>query len=67
VVDTIGQISDESYLTHSFITKYALDINDPWSTDIIISRAADIHLMLAEALNRTGNPVLSDICIVACE
>jgi starch-binding outer membrane protein, SusD/RagB family len=57
VVDTVGQISEDSYLTHSYITKYALDINDPWSTDIIISRAADVHLMLAEALNRTGDPV----------
>jgi starch-binding outer membrane protein, SusD/RagB family len=56
VVDTIAPISEDSYLTQSFITKYALDFNDPWSTDIIISRAADVHLLLAEALNRTGDP-----------
>jgi len=39
-----------------FISKYALDKGQEFSTDIIISRAADWHLMLAEALNRTGNP-----------
>jgi starch-binding outer membrane protein, SusD/RagB family len=39
-----------------FISKYSLDKGQEFSTDIVISRAADWHLMLAEALNRTGNP-----------
>ncbi len=39
-----------------FISKYSLDKGQEFSTDIIISRAADLHLELAEALNRTGNP-----------
>jgi hypothetical protein len=39
-----------------FISKYSLDKGQEFSTDIIISRAADWHLELAEALNRTGNP-----------
>jgi hypothetical protein len=37
-----------------YITKYTLDKGQELSTDIIISRATDLHLMLAEALNRTG-------------
>ena len=38
-----------------FINKYALDKAEPFSTDIIMSRAADLHLELAEALNRSGD------------
>lgn len=38
-----------------FINKYSLDQSQPFSTDIIISRAADLHLLLAEALNRSGD------------
>jgi len=38
-----------------FINKYSLDASQPFSTDIIISRAADLHLLLAEALNRSGD------------
>jgi hypothetical protein len=37
-----------------FISKYAADEGEPYSTDIIISRAADVHLLLAEALNRSS-------------
>jgi len=40
----------------TYISKYSLDKGQEFSTDIIISRAADWHLELAEALNRTGNP-----------
>jgi len=40
---------------NTFITKYAVDETDPQSSDIIISRAADIHLLLAEAYNRMGD------------
>ncbi len=37
------------------VRKYAVDQNDPFSSDIIISRAADLHLLLAEAYNRMGD------------
>ncbi|MFA9391114.1 MAG: RagB/SusD family nutrient uptake outer membrane protein [Prolixibacteraceae bacterium] len=37
------------------VNKYNLYEGDPLSSDIILYRAADIHLLLAEALNRTGN------------
>lgn len=48
--------SDSTYtFSEPFITKYAVDQNDPNSTDIVISRAADIHLLLAEAYNRLGD------------
>jgi tetratricopeptide (TPR) repeat protein len=40
---------------YTFITKYAMDQNDPFGSDIVISRAADLHLMLAEAYNRMGD------------
>jgi len=50
--DTISRINDSTFVTESYITKYAIDINDPLSSDIVISRAADLHLLLAEAYNR---------------
>ena len=37
-----------------FINKYSVDKTQPFSSDINISRASDLHLMLAEALNRSG-------------
>ncbi|RPI43288.1 MAG: RagB/SusD family nutrient uptake outer membrane protein, partial [Bacteroidetes bacterium] len=40
---------------YTYITKYEIDKNDPFSSDIVISRAADLHLMLAEAYNRLGD------------
>jgi hypothetical protein len=42
-----------------FVNKYNLEFED-FSSDIILYRAADIHLLLAEALNRTGS---SDIAL----
>ncbi|MCB8995533.1 MAG: RagB/SusD family nutrient uptake outer membrane protein [Bacteroidales bacterium] len=39
----------------AYIKKYAIDEGEPYSSDIIISRAADLHLLLAEALNRLGD------------
>jgi starch-binding outer membrane protein, SusD/RagB family len=54
--DTVAWINDSTFVTMPFITKYYIDQNDPASSDIIISRAADIHLMLAEAYNRMGDP-----------
>lgn len=47
--------STDFELVNPFITKYALDRADLESSDIIISRAADLHLMLAEAYNRMGD------------
>jgi hypothetical protein len=54
-VDTLSWLTDTTYILENFITKYEIDISDPFSSDIIISRAADIHLLLAEALNRMGD------------
>lgn len=39
-----------------YIKKYSLDEAEPYGADIILSRASDIHLMLAEAYNRMGDP-----------
>jgi starch-binding outer membrane protein, SusD/RagB family len=39
----------------SYISKYSLDAGDYYGGDIVFSRAADVHLLLAEALNRTGD------------
>jgi hypothetical protein len=48
--------SDTTYvLQNPYINKYALDVTNPESSDIILSRAADIHLLLAEAYNRMGD------------
>mgnify|MGYP000669334021 CR=1 FL=1 len=46
--------STYSYI-NPYINKYSVDVNNPESSDIILSRAADIHLMLAEAFNRMGD------------
>jgi len=47
---------DSTYrFVDTFIRKYAVDVNDPQSSDIVLSRAADIHLMLAEAYNQMGD------------
>lgn len=48
-------ISGQDTLKRNHILKYAVDENDPFSTDIIFSRVADLHLKLAEALNRIGD------------
>lgn len=53
--DTLSRVNDSTFITETYITKYAMDKEDPFSSDIIISRAADIHLMLAEAYNRMGD------------
>lgn len=54
-VDTLARINDSTFVTEPYITKYAMDPTDPFSSDIIISRAADIHLLLAEAYNQMGD------------
>lgn len=38
-----------------YINKYSINKTEPFSSDIIISRASDLHLLLAEALNRNGD------------
>ncbi len=52
---TYNEDSTDYELVNPIITKYALDAADMESSDIIISRAADIQLMLAEAYNRLGD------------
>lgn len=46
---------DTTSTGEAYISKYAIDKGEPYSSDIIISRAADLHLLLAEALNRMGD------------
>jgi tetratricopeptide (TPR) repeat protein len=48
--DTLPGSNDEYY-----ISKYSLDAGDKYSSDIIAIRAGDVHLLLAEALNRMGD------------
>ena len=55
--DTLSRINDSTFVTETYITKYAIDPLDPFSSDIIISRAADIHLLLAEAYNQMKDPI----------
>jgi hypothetical protein len=55
IIDKVNMITDSTYTYEANITKYAVDRNEPSSSDIIISRAADIHLLLAEAYNRLGD------------
>jgi hypothetical protein len=56
MADTLGQINDTTYIVEAYITKYEIPSIESFSTDVIISRAADIHLMMAEAYNRLGDP-----------
>jgi starch-binding outer membrane protein, SusD/RagB family len=51
----VGASIDTTANGEAYIKKYAIDLGEPYSADIIISRAADLHLLLAEALNRTGD------------
>ncbi len=55
--DTLSKSSETDYTMEYYITKYEVVTADPMGTDIILSRAADIHLMLAEAYNRMGDEV----------
>jgi len=54
-VDTLSKESETVFETEAYITKYEIDWSDASGTDIILSRAADLHLMLAEAYNRMGD------------
>lgn len=62
--DTLSKINDSTFITEAYITKYAIDKEDPFSSDIIISRAADIHLLLAEAYNRMGDPISQKYALI---
>lgn len=44
-----------------YIKKYEIDDAQPYSSDIILQRAAGVHLLLAEALNRNGQ---SDVALM---
>jgi hypothetical protein len=63
-VDTLSKESDSVFTTRSYITKYTIDWSDPFGTDIIISRAADLHLLLAEAYNRMGDEESQDYALM---
>lgn len=51
----IGATLDTTSSGEFYVNKYSINKSEPFSTDIILSRAADIHLLLAEALNRNGD------------
>lgn len=51
----MGVTIDTSSTGVPFINKYSVDRGEPLSSDIVYSRAADYHLLLAEALNRSGD------------
>lgn len=53
-VDTLSKTSETDFETANYVHKYSIDQADPLSTDIILQRAADLHLLLAEAHNRLG-------------
>ncbi len=46
---------EDSISGFSVIAKYLIPLLESYSSDIIISRATDIHLLLAEAYNRMGD------------
>jgi hypothetical protein len=49
--------------TEYYISKYSLDESVLYSADIILYRSADLHLLLAEALNRSGQSDLAMILL----
>lgn len=51
----IGATIDTTSSGVFYVNKYSIDKNEPFSADIFISRAGDLHLMYAEALNRNGD------------
>jgi tetratricopeptide (TPR) repeat protein len=53
--DIVPGTGDKEY----YISKYSLDQSVLYSADIILYRSADLHLLLAEALNRTGETDLA--------
>lgn len=49
-----GVSFDTTTTGEHYINKYSIDLGTPHSADVILYRAADIHLLLAEAVNRLG-------------
>ncbi|MBN1187215.1 MAG: RagB/SusD family nutrient uptake outer membrane protein [Bacteroidales bacterium] len=49
-----GITYDSTSTGEAYISKYSLDKGIPHSADVILYRVADVHLLLAEALNRQG-------------
>lgn len=60
-VDDMYSMIDGDYY---YINKYTLKEDDPYSSGIIISRAADLHLLLAEAYNCMNDASLQDISLM---
>lgn len=59
------QINDSTFVfINPEVRKYSIDENDPFSSDIIISRAADLHLLLAEAYNRMGDETSQEYALM---
>jgi starch-binding outer membrane protein, SusD/RagB family len=65
ILGTYGYTSYDSVTmatgNNTYINKYSLDVNDPYSSDVILQRAGEVHLLLAEALNRAGR---SDVALM---
>lgn len=59
----MGVTVDTTSDGNPFINKYSIDDGIPHSADVILYRAADVHLMLAEALNRTGEHELAMVLL----
>ncbi|MDA3891751.1 MAG: RagB/SusD family nutrient uptake outer membrane protein [Salinivirgaceae bacterium] len=55
----LGASYDTTASGDYFINKYSIDTELPHGADVILYRAADIHLLLAEALNRNGESALA--------
>lgn len=51
----IGATLDTTASGEFYVNKYSINKAEPFSSDIVLSRAADVHLLLAEALNRSGD------------
>lgn len=51
----IGVSIDTTSSGEYFVNKYNINTAEPYSSDIIVTRAGDLHLQLAEALNRMGD------------
>jgi hypothetical protein len=63
-LDTVSKTSPTEFVTEAYITKYSINPNDPFSSDIVISRTADLHLLLAEAYNRIGDAQSQEYALI---
>lgn len=60
-VDDMSSMINGDYY---YINKYTLKKDDPYSSGIIISRAADLHLLLAEAFIGLNEPTLQEYALM---